>query len=331
MMKIEDVKWQRISEDLGLDAPFVKGKNYPVKNCWHFCTNGNAVDELFGTSADFKYGMNLIYLILSSYDVVVLAFALMDTHVHFVLYGDFDVCNRMMHEYLRRLSMYFSLKYGMKNKLRRIPLTHQTVDDDRYLKTVICYTIKNPPTAGLPYTAWDYPWSSGSLYFRTDEIWTSPSWKTACVEMDFNWTAVRTKLHARWPGRDGASKGGMMDKLKNVKVIDDLICPSEYVAVNVVERLFRTHKSYSFFMNISKDTDVDARGGAISFLSIPMQEMRQHKNELCHELYGTRSLKELDTAKRLYLARTLKSRYNSSVKQLARLCGLVYNEIKDCL
>jgi len=227
--------------------------------------------------------------------------------------------------------MYISFKYGMRNKLRRIQLTHQTIDDERYLKTVICYTIKNAPAASIPYTAWDYPWSSGSLYFRADDMWTSPLWKSACVELDFNWTAVRTKLHTRWPVFSGGDKGVMMDKLKNVKVIDELICPSEYVAVDVVEKLFRTHKSYSFFMSISKDTDVESRGGAISFLSIPMQEMRQHKNEVCNELFGTMSLKELDTAKRLRLARTLKSRYNSSVKQLARLCGLVYNEIKDYL
>jgi len=97
MMKFEDEKWRRISEDLALGAPYVKGKDYAVKNCWHFCTNGNEVDVLFMDSADFKYGMNLIYLMLSSYDVVVLAFVLMDTHVHFVLYGDFDACNRMMH------------------------------------------------------------------------------------------------------------------------------------------------------------------------------------------------------------------------------------------
>jgi hypothetical protein len=32
---------------------------------------------------------------------------------------------------------------------------------------------------------------------------------------------------------------------------------------------------------------------------------------------------------RLRLARTLRSRYNSSIKQIARLAGLVYDEVKD--
>jgi len=323
--------WRSISGDLGLDAPFVKGKNIPVKNCWHFCTDGNAVDELFRDADDFEYGMNLIYIMVSSYKVAVLAFTLMDTHVHFVLYGEFDLCNRMMHEYLRRLSMYISFKYGIRNKLRRIPLTHQTVDTDYYLKTVICYTVKNAPTAGLPYTIWDYPWSSGSLYFRSIGIWTSPIWQSGCADMDFNWRSLRLMFHTQWIGADDARRTGDELNFKNVKMFGNLICPSEYVAVEIVEKIFRTHKSFNYFMNISKDSDVESRDGATSYLTIPMQEMRQHKNELCHELFGAKSLKELDTTKRLRLARTLKSRYNSSAKQIARLCGLVYEEIKDYL
>ena len=74
---------------------------------------------------------------------------------------------------------------------------------------------------------------------------------------------------------------------------------------------------------------MDARGGSISLLSIPMQEMRQHKNEVCQELFGKRSIKSLTTEQRLRLARTLRSRFNSSIKQIVRLCGLVYDEVKD--
>ena len=60
-----------------------------------------------------------------------------------------------------------------------------------------------------------------------------------------------------------------------------------------------------------------------------MQEMRQHKNEVCQELFGKKSVKSLSTEQRIRLARTLRRRYNSSIKQIARLCGLVYGEVKD--
>lgn len=84
-------------------------------------------------------------------------------------------------------------------------------------------------------------------------------------------------------------------------------------------------------MCFSREDDVDSREGTISHLSIPMQEMRQHKNDLCKEMFGDASSKQLSTTKRLQLARRLRSRYNSSVKQIARLCGLVYGEVKDLI
>lgn len=57
-----------------------------------------------------------------------------------------------------------------------------------------------------------------------------------------------------------------------------------------------------------------------------MQEMRQHKAEACMEMFGRKDVRSLDVSQRLLLARTLKSRYNSSLKQIVRLCGLNYQD-----
>ena len=117
----------------------------------------------------------------------------------------------------------------------------------------------------------------------------------------------------------------------DVRIIDGMVFPGEYVAYELVERLFKTRKSFIYFFCKTREEDVDARGGTISQLSIPMQEMRQHKNETCRELFGVDSIRTLSTEQRLRLAKVLKSRYNSSLKQIIRLSGLVYNEAKDLL
>ena len=115
------------------------------------------------------------------------------------------------------------------------------------------------------------------------------------------------------------------------RMVGPIVFPGEYVAYEIVERIFKTCKSFNYFLCITREEDVDSRGGSISLLSIPMQEMRQHKNEVCQELFGAKSIKGLNTAQRLRLARTLRNRYNSSLKQIARLCGLVYVEVKDLI
>lgn len=322
-MKINEELLRQVESDLGLNTPFIKGNILKVRNCWHFCTDGNAVDMMFVDREDFVRGMNRIYIVSRKYRVVILAFCLMGTHVHFILYGTFEECNRFMHEYLRRTSMYIAGKYQERHKLDGVPIRHQEVADADYLRTVICYTIKNPPVARIQYNAYDYPWSSGSLYFRFAGEWTSPCWKIETGNKDCLPSMPQWHVKKLLGTKDSLGACPQM--------IGDIIFPGEYVAYEIVDRLFRTCKSFNYYMCRTREEDVESRGGALSVLSIPMQEMRMNKTAVCMELFGVETVRSLDTAQRVRLARTLKSRYNSSNKQIARLCGLIYSEVKDLL
>lgn len=317
-MRLSDEKIRRITSDLGLKIQFVKGQDIPVKNCWHFCTDGNAVDAIFSTDEDFRAGMNRIYKLSTNYDIVILAFCLMDTHVHFILYGDFEECNRFLHEYVRLTSYHISREHSDRNKMMDVPIRHQEIDTDWYLKKAVCYVIKNPPAGGLPYTYYDYPWSSGALYFRNPGHWASPTFYLSGKNSihSLSNTSQKRMLNSHFPSRDDA------------KIIDGIVFPGEYVAVEVVEQLFRSVKGFTWFIGTSKESDVESREGAVSYLSIPIQEMRQHKNEMCRSMFAVNDIRSLNTDRRLALAKALRSKYNSSLKQICRLCGLQYNEVK---
>ena len=321
-MKLDQKLLERMEADLGLNVPFVRGRDITIRNCWHFSTDGNAVDALFYDEEDFMAGMNRVYVVLQDYQVIILAFSLMDTHLHFVLWGTFEECNRFMHEYVRRTSWYISITHRESHKLDHVPINYQPVDTDSYLKTVICYTVKNAPVGGIMFNALDYPWSSGPLYFKKPGLWSSPRWTEEMTSSSqIGAFELRGILRTR----------GLDQDHPDILMIDRLVFPGEYVAYEIVERIFKTCKSFNYFLCRTKDEDVDARGGTISHLTIPMQEMRQHKKELCRQLFGTESTNRLNTQQRLRLARTLRRNFNSSVKQIARLCGLVYDEVKDMI
>ena len=310
---------ENILLDLAIGLPFVKGQNHPVRNCWHFSTDGTAQDVLFRNRNDFVGGMNRIYTLARKYGIIILAFCLMDNHLHFILYGDFDACNRFMHEYVRQTSVSIARKYGLSAELRRLPIHHQPITDDGYLKTAICYVIKNPVVAGLPNLVQDYPWSSGPLYFRGSHTWATP-----------DQTKKRTLTGMPAQQREALfhTKERLPDSLE---ILDDLILPSNYVPVSLVEQLFRSHRSFSFFLFRTREEDVESRGGAISRLSLPDAELRQHKRRIMQELFGNPSSRELDTTRRLRLARELRRRYNCSVKQVSRMVGLRATELEPLL
>lgn len=321
-METNAKKTTQIEVDLCLNRPFVQGQASEINNCWHFSTDGTAVDTMFFDEQDFRDGMNRIYLLTTRYDVTILAFSLMDTHVHFILYGEYGQCNRFMHEYVRQISWNISVRHGDRHKFRFDSIHCQKIDTDVYLKTAICYVIKNAPVGGIHSNAYDYPWSSAALYFRNSGFWTSPLWTAALIKSE--------ESHPGKTVRQAFLKTHTVPG-QEFSVIDGIVFPGEYVDYHLVERIFRTHKSFNFFMCISKEKDVEERGGSLSYLSLPMQEMRQHKTEVCRELYGVSSIRALNTSQRLQLAKALKARFNSSPKQVARLCGLIYSEVKNML
>ncbi len=322
LMKYTDLLIQAES-DLGLNTPFQKGQKITVKKCWHFTTDGNAIDRIFDDDEDFIAGMNRIYVVIHNYDILILAFCLMDTHIHFILYGELDACNRFMHEYIRRTSMHISSRHGEYRKLADIPIHYQTIDNDWYLKNAICYTIKNPPAAGLRYTHIDYPWSSGALYFRSKGYWTSP---VHCID-EVHTQPTDLSIHKK---RELLKVHITLD-ISNIKIIGNTIFPGEYVEYRLVEKLFKSPKGFNYFIYTSREEDIESKGGAISRLSIPIQEMRQYRNEICKDVFKVNTIRMLNVEQRLRLARILKSRYHSSIKQVARVCGLIPEEVKSLM
>ena len=315
----KELKRVEIKSDLGLERIVAKGDVTQIKKCWHFYTSGESIDAMFYTQEDFNDGMNRIFTVINTYEVLLLSFVLMDTHVHFILYGELEASSRFVHEYIRRTSMYLNSKYKKRNALSHIQISHQIIDDDRYLKSAICYVVKNPVNAGLPYCAWDYPWSSGPLYFRHADSWTTPKWRLGTEDLIIKNEEIRKLIKSR------------VRIQPCIRVIDGIISPSQYVSVDIVERIFRSHKAYNYFLSTTKDVDIESRGGAISNLTVPLSEMRNNRRILMGELFGMTELRRLNTTQRLHLAKCMKTRYNCSTKQIAKLSGLIYDEVKDYL
>jgi len=346
-MKIEEKLLRRVISDLGINIRFERGKSIPVKNCWHFSTDGNSVDTIFYDEADFKLAMNRIFVLSKLFHVVILAFCLMDNHIHFLLWGEYDECNRFFHELVRRTSISIAARHTEKHKLRKIRISHQVVNDDSYLKTVICYIIKNPPVAGIPSCSYDYPWSSGSLYFRKTGYWTTPVWQFDNEYSDIRSLSARQMKDAFGhfssfsqscctgidTGTSDNESGCGYPFDKGIKFLKEygIVFPGEYVAYEIVESIFKTQKSFLFFMCKTKDSDVESVGSFLSNLTVPDSELRQYRDELCVEMFGETSIRRLDVSQRLRLARALKARYRSSPKQIARLSGLKYEEVSSML
>lgn len=315
---------EKLRRDLALDIAYTPDRCAPqVHNCYHFSSDGNATDELFLDTTDFKDGMNRVAILSLRFNILILAFVLMDTHIHFVLYGAFEECQAFVHEFMRLTGMSLSFRHGEKAKTHAIPIDYKVIHDADYLRNAICYDFRNPTVAGIKYMFYDYPWSSGPTMFRSEKGWARAMWTLTedrnCPQEILDYF----KIKRAWELGDQKETRQILkshDVLPDDWIlIDGVIFPGCYIPLDIVTSIFRSHKSFLFFCGRNNEKEMDKDSGQLSRLSLPNDEMKQHRDEIIAEKFGDRTIRSLNAEERMEVARTLRSRYRASIKQIANI------------
>lgn len=113
-------------------APF--GLNKP---CWHLCTDGNVMPNIFSSGADFDLGLNVLAVVACFFpDVDILTFILMSNHIHLVMSGREEDCLEFFALYKNKLSRCLREK---AIDWRPFDPSLYLIDSEDYLKKVIAY------------------------------------------------------------------------------------------------------------------------------------------------------------------------------------------------
>lgn len=130
---------------------------------YHVTTRGNGRQILFERDDDRHAILRMLERQLNRTRVTVLAWCLMDNHIHLLLRDPHDELASFMQGLLTSYARYFNGRTGhvghvFQSRFGRAPIT-----DVRYLLTVVRYIHLNPETAGI--AARDkYRWSSFGEY-----------------------------------------------------------------------------------------------------------------------------------------------------------------------
>ena len=147
---------------------------------FHICTDGRALSWMFQDEKDFIAGINRIAICHLRTCVEIIAFVLMDNHVHFVLYGTMPQCKAFINLYKRLTGKWILMKYGISDYLRGLPTEILRIENEESLLNTLAYLDRNPPMAGYRYMHSEYPWGSSKYIFRdTKTLEKEESWKSA--------------------------------------------------------------------------------------------------------------------------------------------------------
>ena len=286
------------------------------KGFYHLFSDGFRTDVLFEDKPAFVAAMNIIAICCFRCKVTILAFCLMDNHVHFILYGTLEECLMFRDRFLHKYAIWYSNRHSGKT-LEPIVFDIKLMEDERYILTSIAYVLRNCIAAGFRYCVIDYLWSSSGIYFRNPE---------SMKQLTGGWLRL-SDLSVRERYRRLQTQ---MDVPQDwLMTPDGYVWPGSYIDYKQVEQLFKTPKSFTYFMGQGKEEEINKSLGMETSVLIPEIELREKAAAHSLRMFKTINTRRLDVPKRIELAKVLRKEYKCSAKQIARIVHLDPQFIKE--
>ena len=135
-----------------------RNRQFCDSGCYHIITRGVTRQEIFHDDMDrFKY-LDTLQRFTLELDVDVLAYCLMDNHVHLLVQAG-DVLPMLIKKIASSYVYYFNHKYDRIGHLFQDRYHSKPIENESYLLTAARYILRNPEKAGV-CSVQEYPWSS---------------------------------------------------------------------------------------------------------------------------------------------------------------------------
>ena len=281
-----------------------------MRKLWLITTEHLKAGLWFRDEEDYKVGMNFVAIQAYASRVVVLSFTLMSNHVHFVVKAESKKdAEAFIEGFKHRYSLYLRRKYGVKEFLRGNGVQIDFISPyDEDPEKAIAYVEMNCVAANICSHPSQYPWGTGCLFFDQRKPDGRPLGS-------FSKRACKRLLHTD------------VESLPDNWLIgaDGHILPQNYVDVEAVQAFFRTPQRMNWFLtNSSKakkrleaDDNLPAFRDQVILAAVP---------DLCQSLFGKRKFSQLTRDEQVEFVRQLHFRFSAHVNQIARVCGLTYEQ-----
>ena len=129
----------------------------------HLILRGVGKQIIFEDSADRRYFIKLLKHYSAENETTILAYCLMDNHVHLLIHNTVGKTSFMMRRLETSYAVYFNQKYERTGHLFQNRYLNENIENTGQLLRVFRYILNNPAKAGI-CSPFSYEWSSYHLY-----------------------------------------------------------------------------------------------------------------------------------------------------------------------
>ncbi len=296
-----------------------------IKEYFHVCAKGADSRNFVISKADYFAAFNLIGVCAANTEAIVVSFSIEDSHPHILIWGTKVECSRLKVLFETCYTHYAAAtRKGGADLFLRCEL-YPIGDDLDYLRNVAVYTIIQATKDGKSVMPYDYPWGTGSMYFRKG--YYTPVWlfdKEGSIHQPVSIGSLGTRV-----------KRSLLHT-RNLSVPDDwLVCngfilPSNYIDVERFESIYSTFNRFRVFLSSPRSREEAMLAKMSEFRGVIMEDLEARKvcGDCCKQLFGTRDPRKLDPRDRISLAQQLRKQFKLTFRQLATLVRLPETEIR---
>lgn len=287
------------------------------KHYYHCASKGIEDYLIFTSQKQFISAMNRVGICKSHFpQLVIVAFVLMNNHVHFILHGTKTDCEMFMALYKKLTASYIASEKG--EKLIGFEYDCWLIPNREKLQEKICYVLRNPLAAGMRILPTSYCWGSGPLMFAssTSEA-TGTSLYGKLKEVGATTEYYRRKTY------------GTKQEIPSQWLVNDdgLIWPGSYVEYKYAEGIFGGAASFLFELN-KKNEDLINREMYGDSMTLSDNDLFAIIKRTAKDSFGEEDISILNMEQRLDLIRKIRRTHGSDIKQLGRLLHIRYNDLK---
>jgi len=293
---------------------------------YHMFANGNDAKGFIICQEDYYAAFNRVGICAYNSKANVLSFSIEDTHPHILLYGTSKQCLEFKLLYERSTRHYIAATRGSIDGVV-FDCSLKFINNEQYLIQVGVYTIYQCTKDGKASMPYYYLWGTGSMYFKGQasiSLWRIQSENTLAPtttisELTYRERRKLLRSHMTVPGNWIVSNGFLL--------------PENYIAVELFEQIYRTPNRFRVFLasNSKKDDAMMLRIASGKGVQLEDFEARRLCKEICKQFYNKETTRWLSTEQRLMVAKTLKRKYQLSLRQLSMLTRIPEKELAGLL
>ena len=272
---------------------------------FHLASDHLETLRLFSDRDSFNYGVNTLALAAARFNVSILCYELMDSHLHNMLRGKWTDCWAFFRWVLHRLAIMLAERDGVNHVLPRDGFDVHAILDDRQFCREIAYILRNCYKARI-CSPFSYPWGSIDVYFNPfrDSVTGRRVKEIGSMEVR-KLFRTRERVPGDYEVRDG-------------RVLNRCFVDYAYVEKRIGDSLafFDAPRVWDL------ESSVEMSHGAAEKITFSDAELSMRLTTLCRNEYHADSIQELDRKSLLALARTASRRYGAGKSQLARLLNV---------